>query len=209
MDNTLKKAPVNMEDLEGYSKVLHNKGIGNVGTCSTAADTAAKTVTLGNTFSLVEGAMAIIKFTNGISVANATLAVGEGAAKSIYLRGAALDASTIKAGDSVMMRYNGTQWDIVGGVGGEQEADTAYIGEYDSTAPAPDFDAYADTLHVTAQTLNSTKKAQARTNIDVYSKAEIGAMRAPSYNPLTKGIVFPATAAFSYDSQTKGITISV
>lgn len=44
--------------------------------------------------------------------------------------------------------------------------------------------------------------------VELYSKAQIDAMRSPSYDQGTKLITFPATATFSYDQQTKIITIS-
>lgn len=124
MDNETKQKSVNMEDMQAHTRSLHNKGIGNSGTCPTAAGTAEKAVTLGTTFSLVTGATILVTFTNAISVAGATLAVTHTplgaseatteAAKPIYYRGAALAADMVKAGDSILMRYNGTQFDILG-----------------------------------------------------------------------------------------------
>ena len=216
MNQSTKEKIVNVEDLQSSQQQALNKGIGSDGVCSTAAATAAKAVTLGTIFELVTGATFIVTFTNGNSAANATLAVTHTnlagtttteTAKPIYLNGAALAADVLEAGATLILRYDGTNFNIIGGAG-QGGPDTAYVGEYDSSAGAPDFDAFTDTVHVTAQTLNATKKAQARTNIDVYSKAEINAMRAPSYNPTTKLMVFPANATFSYDSTTKIITLS-
>lgn len=92
------------------------------GVCSTSADVAAKKVDVETDFTLVADAVIIVTFTNSIAVANATLAIGKtvdgvgtyGAAKPIYYRGAALAADLVKAGDRIMLRYNGTQWDIIG-----------------------------------------------------------------------------------------------
>ncbi len=42
----------------------------------------------------------------------------------------------------------------------------AYLGDDDGSATVADFDPSTDTVHVTEQTLSSTQKAQARTNID-------------------------------------------
>lgn len=123
MDESTKAKTVNMEDMQAHTRVLHNKGIGSSGTCSTAAATAAKAVTLGTTFELVTGATILVTFTNGISVAGATLAVTHTpiggsqtteTAKAIYYRGAALGADMVKAGARVLLRYNGTQFDIIG-----------------------------------------------------------------------------------------------
>ena len=127
MDNVLKKKPVNMEDMQAYTRILSNQGIVSEGVCSTAAATAAKTVTLGATFSLENKATILVTFTNGISVANSTLAITHTniagteiteTAKPIYLNGAALEANVIPAGARIILRYNGTQFDVIGGAGG-------------------------------------------------------------------------------------------
>lgn len=127
MDNVLKKKPVNMEDMQAYTRILSNQGIVSEGVCSTAADTAAKTVTLGATFSLEDKATILVTFTNGISVANSTLAITHTniagteiteTAKPIYLNGAALEADVIPEGARIILRYNGTQFDVIGGAGG-------------------------------------------------------------------------------------------
>lgn len=128
MNSTTKEKAVNMEDMQRHTRKLFNKGLGNYGTCSTAAATAAKEVTLGNTFILTAGATILVKFTNGISVANATLAVTHtpiGAsqattetAKAIYLNGSALAAGVIPSGAEVILRYDGTNFNIIGGAGG-------------------------------------------------------------------------------------------
>lgn len=216
MDSTTKAKTVNLEDLQASQQQSLNKGVGNSCVCSTAAATAAKEVTLGTTFSLVSGAMILVTFTNGITSANSTLAVTHTTlagttttetAKPIYLNGAALPSDVITPNSTVFLRYNGTQFDLVGGAG-EGSSDTAYVGESEGQAGAAGFDPQTDTVHVTEQTLSSTQKAQARTNIDVYSKAEISALRAPSYSPTTKLMTFPATATFGYDSTTKIITLA-
>lgn len=130
MTDQVKAKAVNMEDMQSFAKVLFNKGIGNRGVCTTAAATAAKEVTLGTTFSLVDGAMVLICFTYGISVANATLAVTYGAsgsqsttaAKPIYYRGAALAAGAVKAGDTLMLKYENSsnnRWVVVGTLGSD------------------------------------------------------------------------------------------
>lgn len=93
---------------------LGNIATPNKGTCSTAAATAAKEVTLPASFKLEDGAVAIVKFTNAISTANATLSVNAGTAKPINYRGATLGANLIKAGSEVILRYDGTAWNIVG-----------------------------------------------------------------------------------------------
>lgn len=131
-----KNKPVTVEGMQAHTKTLFNKGIGSEGVCSTDAATAAKEVTLGTTFELVENATIIVKFSKGINVEGATLAVThtdlEGKetkeeAKPIYYHGAALEAHKVKAGASVILRYNGTAFDIVG----DLEARAGFIPEVD------------------------------------------------------------------------------
>lgn len=117
-----KKKTANLEDVQAFGRIIHNKGIGSEGTCSTAAATAAKTVTVGTTFKPVAGATLIVTFQNAITVANATLAVTYGAsgsqqtlaAKPIYYRGSALAANLVEAGATLVLRYDGTNYNIIG-----------------------------------------------------------------------------------------------
>ena len=117
-----KKKTVNVEDMQAFGKVLHNKGIGSEGVCTTAAGTAAKTVTVGTTFNPVAGAMILVTFQNAVTVAHATLAVTYGpsgststlAATPIYYRGSALGANLVKAGATLLLRYDGLNFNIVG-----------------------------------------------------------------------------------------------
>lgn len=86
------------------------------GTCSVAAGTAAKTVTVANSkFSLESGAKVTVKFTNANTVASPTLNVNSTGAKAIYWHGAALPASQYWVAGAVLnFVYNGTQWDLIG-----------------------------------------------------------------------------------------------
>ena len=62
MDTTVKEKPIRLGELQDYARELANRGIVSEGTCSTAADTAAKTVTLGTTFKFESGATFLVKF---------------------------------------------------------------------------------------------------------------------------------------------------
>lgn len=89
--------------------------INNYGVCSTAAATAAKTVTVGSTFSLVTGAQVIVKFSEANSAASPTLNVNSTGAKPIYRYGttaASTGTSTTgwRAGAIQMFTYDGTGW---------------------------------------------------------------------------------------------------
>ena len=74
------------------------------GTCSTAAATAAKTVSLSS-YTLTANTFVAIKFTNAVP-ANATLNINSKGAKAMYYKGAAITADVIKAGDTAIFAYS-------------------------------------------------------------------------------------------------------
>lgn len=84
------------------------------GVCATAADTAAKTVTVDN-FALETGAMIVVKFTNTNSASEPTLNVNGTGAKPMYRYGTS-KASTSqttsgwRAGAVQIFVYDGTGW---------------------------------------------------------------------------------------------------
>lgn len=85
------------------------------GTCSTAADTANKTVTLSDFDTLITGVTLHVKFTNSNTAANPKLIVGtEGQAKSIYRYGTTVPGTTAAtswpAGAVVSFTYTGDAW---------------------------------------------------------------------------------------------------
>lgn len=85
------------------------------GTCSTAAATAAKTVSCIG-FGLVMGAEITIRFTVTNTAANPTLNVNGTGAKPIYYRGAAIYAGYLAVNRTYIFRYNGMQYDLVGDI---------------------------------------------------------------------------------------------
>ena len=88
----------------------------HVGTCSDAAATAAKTVTIGN-FKLYTGAWVVVKFsnTNSAAVASLTLNVDGTGAKPIKYRNANLSsAGLLIANRYTYFVYDGTNYQIVG-----------------------------------------------------------------------------------------------
>ena len=93
------------------------------GSCSTAAGTAAKAVTVDN-FSLETGAKVAVKFTVTNTAANPTLNVNSTGAKAIYYNGAAITAGYLKANKVYEFIYNGTQWDFVGDIDTDTDTDT-------------------------------------------------------------------------------------
>lgn len=85
------------------------------GSCSTAAATAAKAVTVSN-FSLETGARIAVKFTVTNTASSPTLNVNSTGAKAIYYKGAAITAGYLAANKTYEFIYNGTQWDLIGDV---------------------------------------------------------------------------------------------
>ena len=115
MTEEQKKQTTNVEGVQEMIRKAVNKTGGNVGSCSTAGNTAANEVTLGPAFNLVAGAVVVITFVNGITVNGATLAITytdlagtttTTDAKPIYYRGAALGKNLVKANMIVQMKYN-------------------------------------------------------------------------------------------------------
>lgn len=82
------------------------------GTCTTAASTVSKVVTLTN-YALVTGGVVVVRFTNAVP-AGATLNVNSKGAKAIFFNGAAITAGIIKACDTVTFIYNGSYYHVAG-----------------------------------------------------------------------------------------------
>ena len=90
-----------------------------IAVCSTAATTAAKTVTLAN-YLLLKNTSVCIRFQYGVNVANATLNINSQGAKPILIDGAALQPGVIRPGMTVILVYDGTNFNIVSLMGQEQ-----------------------------------------------------------------------------------------
>ena len=86
-------------------------GIG-YGTCSTAASTTAKEVTLSG-YNLKQNGYVSVLFTYAVP-ASATLNVNSKGAKPIYYHGSAITADIIGAGDLATFVYDGTNYNLVG-----------------------------------------------------------------------------------------------
>ena len=89
-----------------------NQSLGNgYGTCTTAAATAAKVVTLSG-YNLTINGYVSVKFTYDVP-ANATLNINGKGAKNIFYKGAKITAGVIKAGVIATFVYDGTQYQLV------------------------------------------------------------------------------------------------
>lgn len=88
------------------------------GVCSTAADTAAKTVSItSGTFNLESGAQVSVKFNNINGADNPTLNVNNTGAKSIFVNSSQITTGSEKLllKGTVSFVYDGTQWHLIGG----------------------------------------------------------------------------------------------
>ena len=100
---------------ESLSDLIVPEKLGSgIGVCSTSSGTAL-TVSLTD-YELVQNGFVAVTFENDVP-ANATLNVNSKGAKPIYYKGAAIEADTIKADDTVMFCYNGSQY-VVTSLGG-------------------------------------------------------------------------------------------
>ncbi len=87
------------------------------GTCSTAAGTAAKTVSVtAGTFALETGARVTVKFSNANTAGTPTLNVNSKGAKNIFHNGAQITTGGNKAllAGTCDFVYDGTQWHLIG-----------------------------------------------------------------------------------------------
>ena len=111
---------------------LANSGTSGLcfGTCSTAASTAAKDITVSadQNFELAAGATVVVKFTNTNTASNVTLSVNSGDADSIYYDGAVYTGSDPKicgkANSVVIYSFDGTNWIWIG----HGSADSSWVG---------------------------------------------------------------------------------
>ena len=86
-------------------------GLG-LGVCNTDATTPAKVATLSN-FIMLKNMPVSVRFTNAIKVDNATLNINSQGAKPLFIGGAALQGGLVKAGCTITVVYDGTNWNII------------------------------------------------------------------------------------------------
>lgn len=121
-------------DIDGVS-FDGSKNIHRYGECSTAAGTAAKTVTLSDSmsFTLAAGASVFVKFANANSASNPTLAVNGTTAKAIMRYGTTAAGTTAKtswySGTVVHLVYDGTYWQIAGWLNDDSTYSNASLGQ--------------------------------------------------------------------------------
>ena len=141
------------------------------GSSSTAAGTAAKVATIAN-YKLTTGALVLIEFTATNTASNPTLNISSTGAKAIYYNGAAVTASYLKAQHIYMMRYNGTQYDIVGDIDTNTDSDTKVTNILNNAAKA----------YVTGTTSASTNTGTQVFDSGVFLETSAGGLRVTSLN---------------------------
>lgn len=160
------------------------------GSSSTAAATAAKVATIAD-FKLTSGALVLIEFTATNTASNPTLNISSTGAKAIYYNGAAVTASYLKAQHIYMLRYNGTQYDIVGDIDTNTDTDTKVTNTLNNSAKA----------YVTGTTSASTNTGTQVFDSGVFLETSAGGLRVTSLN-IGDG------ARLSYDSTNDAIKVT-
>ena len=155
----------------------HLVGATLYGTCSTAANTAAKVVNCPNFDTIVIGVMIAVKFSNGNTATSPTMNVNGTGAKNILIHGitalGGLDWS-ISEGDISLFVYDGTAWNLISAA----DRDTLnQVGSANSTSKM-----YL--VGAEYQTANGGSVV-GKSNANVY--ATNGALHATSYNGYTLG----------------------
>ena len=111
---------VDIADINGNMDTL-DEAFARYAVCSTAAATAAKTVTIPG-FRLFAGAVAYIKFSVKNTAANPTLNISGTGAKAIWYQGAAISSSYLNANRTYAFVYDGSVYQVIGDI----NTDTKY-----------------------------------------------------------------------------------
>lgn len=185
------------------------------GSCSTAAATAAKTVTLDDSmsFTLAKGASVFVKFTNSNTVASPTLAVNGTTAKAIMRYGTTAPSTSAKtswqAGSVVHFVYDGTYWQMVGWLNDDTTYSNATLGQgYGTCSTAEATAAKAVTLSgyalapggIVAVKFTYGLCASATLNINTRGAKSILIDDATVTNATAKRVLAGDIAYFIYDS---------
>lgn len=111
---------VDVADINGNMDTL-DAAFALYAVCSTAAGTAAKTVTISG-FRLFTGAVAYIKFSVKNTAAKPTLNISGTGAKAIWYQGAAISSSYLNANRTYAFIYDGSVYQVIGDI----NTDTKY-----------------------------------------------------------------------------------
>lgn len=174
--------------------------VNRFGTCSTAAATAAKTVSItSGTFNLEAGARVSVKFTNANTANTPTLNVNSKGAKNIFHKGAQITTGSNKSllAGAVDFIYDGTQWHLIGNY---LDTDTKVNVTLGTTTKA----------YLLGTSTAPTSSAQAVTSIadtDVYLDSTAGKLHAKTLDATTySGLPTATTSASGIVSLTDSVS---
>lgn len=157
-----------------------------------SAETVAKTASISN-FSCAVGSVAIITLTNGNSASNPTLNISNTGAHAIINTGNPL--GNLSAGATIMVVYDGTNYQVVGGAGGvdfsqyytKAEMDAKFLPIMTPTAQGTMsiYDATESAALPIVQAYNEAKASSAENTgvLNCYTKEEADALFATIMNP--------------------------
>ena len=174
-------------NFDGSAAIIH------YATCSTAAGTAAKVVSLAG-FTLVTGAKVTVRFTVTNTAASPTLNINNTGAKPIQYRNAAITAGALAANRTYTFVYDGSSWELVG----DLDSNTTYTAA-SATPKAPGTAAVGTSPKYARE--DHVHPAQTSVSGNAGSATKLAAARTLLVNLET-------TAAASFDGS-KNITIGV
>lgn len=147
------------------------------GTCSTAADTAAKTVNVDLSFVKVTGARVTVKFTETNTASSPTLNINDTGAAAIYYRGSAISAEYLAANRTYEFVFNGTQYELIGDI--NTDSDHQVTNTVNTTTKA----------YVTGTTSASTNTGTQIFDTGVYVGTTAGELNSTTYK-LNEAVTF-------------------
>ena len=137
------------------------------GSCSTAASTAAKTVSVSN-FVLETGARILVKFTITNTASNPTLNVSSTGAKSIMYRGSAISASSLATNRIYEFIYDGTNWELIGDI----NTDTVVQSNWTETNTSSNAYIKNKPTFLTGGSQTTTSSADSGSNVYTFTKSD-------------------------------------
>ena len=143
-----------------YDAIKNSSNITHFGSCSTAAATAAKVVSVTG-FTLATGAEVTVRFTVTNTAASPTLNVNNTGAKAIVYRNAAISAGSLAANRVYKFVYDGTNYELIG----DLDTNTTYSAASTSKAGIVQLnDTVTSTSTTQAATAHAVKLAYDKAN---------------------------------------------
>lgn len=179
------------------------------GKSTTAGSTAAKTVTIPD-FELEIGIMVIIEFSNtNSSSTNPTLNINNTGAKTISYTG--ISYKNLLNNSLYLMRYDGTSYDIIGGVTGEIRNRDYFAGITSNGVFDINTINYYDTSGTAALNITNGNGSYRVDVTDLFITGGVSSNNQPDTNKMVNlhiGSLSLGNALLTYDSSSKAIKIS-